>query len=104
VPRRKDPSQARSVEISVFIREMDFDNLVHEASLRRLSLSRHAFNRIMATQPIPSEGNLALAKELGRLGNNLNQLIRLAHSYGFDSSTAQEAFRTVDGIYRRLIS
>lgn len=103
MPRRNDPSQARSAEISVFVRNCDFENLVKEAHIRRISLSRYLYHRIMATAPIPSEGNLALARELGRLGNNLNQCIRLWHSHGYCTAVAEESLKAVADLNRMLV-
>ena len=55
-----------------------------------ISLSRAIWLRAQAGRPLPSEGHMALARELNRVGVNLNQAIRRLHSEGASSCAAVE--------------
>ncbi len=80
---RRRNAETRSVVVPVRFTDVERDSVKKGASIRKLSMS--AFIRTVVTgrklpTPVSSEVNRATYQELGRIGNNLNQLVRAIHS------------------------
>ena len=86
MPRHNDPRNTRCVQVSITIRADDMRNWRDEANRLGVSLSRVIWLRAVAGKPLPSEGHLAMARELAKIGNNLNQAVRLMWREGATSS------------------
>ena len=103
MPRWRDQCNARTIQISLSIRPEDRDQWLADAKAQKISLSRLIYVRARANGPLPSPGEMALAKELGRVGNNLNQLVKLLHSNGINPSAVAETLAVVWSIQERLV-
>lgn len=79
---RRRNAEIRSVVVPVRFTELERNSIKESASVRKLSVS--AFIRTVVTgrklpSPASPEVNRATYQELGRIGNNLNQLVRAIH-------------------------
>lgn len=104
MPRRRDMSEARTVQVTVAIRPRDHSSWVQEARARKMSLSRLIYIRARAAEPLPSTGALAIAKELGRIGVNLNQVVHLLHKDGINHENIAEVYGLVSQIQERVVN
>lgn len=80
---RRRNAETRSIVVPVRFTEAERNSVKESASVRKLSLS--AFIRTIVTgrkllSPASPEVNRATYQELGRIGNNLNQLVRAIHN------------------------
>lgn len=100
MPRRRDPSSARSHTLRVAVRERDRDEFLAEARLRQISLSALLFSRLCASRPV-SVTDARVAGELGRVGNLLNQITRRLNS-GLTTSLTIDDLQPLIDIIRKL--
>lgn len=106
MPRHNDPESARCVQVSVTIRTSDMWTWRDEANRMGVSLSKVIWLRAVAGKPMPSEGHLAMARELAKIGNNLNQAVRLMWREGATSSAmaVENTLRACAELQERLSS
>lgn len=103
MPRWNSPSQARIKKVTISIRTADKDLWSREATVQGMSLSRWIYVRARSSGVVVGgTSDPELAKQLGRLGVNLNQLLRLFHSHGISSEDAGKALELVHDIQRSL--
>jgi hypothetical protein len=104
MPRHKDPDNVRCVQISITVRPKDIYAWRAEGNRLGCSLSKVIWLRALAGKPLPSEGHLAVAAALGRIGNNLNQAVRRLNLEGACSSAmaVEETLRAVAEIQEQL--
>lgn len=106
MPRHNDPANTRCVQVSITIRADDLRNWQNEANRLGVSLSKMIWLRAVAGKPMPSDGHLAMARELARIGSNLNQAVRLMWREGASSSAlaVENTLRACAEIQERLSS
>lgn len=106
MPRRRDLEKARTVQLTLSVRPGEARQWRDEARSRGISLSRLLYARVQVGTPLPSPGSLAMAGELGRIGNNLNQLIKLLHGHGLclDLDRVSETLQVVWEVQKRLVN
>lgn len=85
MPRRRDPSQARTRRVIVCFSSDEVKALRELAKEARTTLARLIYVRSWVRRPPPAPENLEVAKELSRLGVNLNQI---AHRVNADPGDA----------------
>ncbi len=103
MPRWNTPSQARTEKVTISIRKAQKEAWTRQASAQGMSLSRWiavlaSTTGVVVTGPRDPE----LVKQLGKLGLNLNQLLRLFHSSGISSEDTAKALELVHEIHRSL--
>jgi|GEM_PF-3215283 len=103
MPRRNDPRKARSIQVCVAVRPEDREQWRTEAKAQGISLSRLIYIRARVNAPMKSSGELALARELGRIGINLNKFVKIMHSNGLNPDVVAEALAVVWQIQERLV-
>ncbi len=94
-PRRVNREEARTIQVTITLRPVDYSQWSEEAGRMGISLSRAIWLRAQAGRPLPSEGHMALARELNRVGVNLNQAIRRLHSEGASCAAVEDTLRAV---------
>ncbi len=106
MPRRRDPAEARTEQITVAVREADAEKLRAEAKRLGISLSRYAYCRLVAPahQPQPNPSALMAAGSIGRIGGLLNQIAHLAHVKGFNTELFLQAVALTQEYQRVLRS
>lgn len=106
MPRHNDPRNMRCVQVSITIRADDLMQWRAEADRLGVSLSKMIWLRAVAGKPMPSDGHLAMARELAKIGNNLNQAVRLMWREGATSSAlaVENTLRACADIQERLSS
>lgn len=106
MPRHNDPRNTRCVQVSITIRADDMRNWRDEANRLGVSLSKIIWLRAVAGKPMPSDGHLAMARELAKIGNNLNQAVRLMWREGATSSAmaVENTLRACAELQERLSS
>ena len=81
--RRRKKKEPRSAVVPVRLTDAERSALKRFAEARRLSLSDFIRTMVLGRKlphPAPPPISLATYQELGRIGNNLNQLLRAANS------------------------
>lgn len=78
MPRRRDPSSARTHSVRVAVRAADLAEYRAEARERHISVSALLYARLMGSRPV-SAVDSRTAGELGRIGAVLNQIARRIH-------------------------
>lgn len=104
MPRRNNPEMARSRQVTVAVTPADARRWREEATAMRTSLSALIYARARAGAPLPSPEKLALARELGRIGNNLNQLVKVLHTHGLVPDQVAQVLATVWQIQKTLVT
>lgn len=102
MPRRNDPESARCIQVCITIRPKDLIEWRTEANRIGVSLSKVIWIRAQAGRPLPSDGHLAIATALTRIGGNLNQAVRLLHREGASAFAVEETLRAVAEIQEQL--
>lgn len=102
MPRRRSIEAARTIQVTITVRPQDYVTWTQEANQMGISLSRAIWLRAQAGRPLPSEGHLALAKELNRIGVNLNMAVRRLNSEGATTLAIEDTLRAVVEIRRIL--
>lgn len=75
MPRRRDPSAARTHPVRVAVRANDLAEFRAEARQRQISVSALLYARLMSARPVAAVDSRT-AGELGRVGGTLNQIAR----------------------------
>ena len=106
MPRHNDVESVRCVQVSITIRTKDMMAWRLEAHRMGCSLSKVIWQRAVAGKEnqLPSEGLQSVARELGKIGNNLNQAVRLLWREGASSSATavEETLRACAQIQERI--
>ncbi len=104
MPRHNDPVSVRNIQVSITIRGRDLVEWRNEANRMGVSLSKVIWLRAQAGRPMPSEGHLAVAKELQRIGVNLNLATRALLRDGATASAmaVEDTLRAVAQVQDQL--
>lgn len=102
MPRHNDPDLARRIQVSITIRLKDLLAWREEANRMGVSLSKAIWIRAQAGRPLPSDGHLAVATALNRIGVNLNTAVKLLHREGTSAMAVEETLRAVAAIQEQL--
>ncbi len=104
MPRRKNPADARTVQICVAVKDADARMLRTQAKSAGLSLSRWSYCLMMASRPMPSRDTMALIGAIGRVGGLLNSIARIAHADGFSPERFADALALTRELQRLLLN
>ncbi len=97
MPRRNNPEDARCVQVSITVRPRDIHEFRRDAAALGVSLSRAIWLRAVngredGRERLQGIQTLEARQILSRIGNNLNQAVRLMHQEGaYSSSMAVES-------------
>ena len=94
--------RTRDVTITVRCTEDERRKIRERASSRGLKLSDFVLRSALGKKIVVADGFWELSKQLKAVGNNLNQLTRLAHEGRIKSVDLNECSRTLFDIYGRL--
>ena len=94
--------RTRDVTITVRCTRDERDKIRERASSRGLKLSDFVLRSALGKKIVVLDGFHELSKQLKAIGNNLNQLTRLAHEGRIKSVDLKECSRTLFDIYGRL--
>jgi len=104
MPRWNLPREARTQKVIVSVRPIDKSAWKEQAEAMGVSVSRLVYLLARAAGPLPGPGSRdpQLSRELGALGSNLNQLVRIFHGHGMNAESAADALSLVHEIQQRL--
>ena len=94
--------RTRDVTITVRCTRDERDKIRERASSRGLKLSDFVLRSALGKKIVVADGFWEMGKQLKAIGNNLNQLTRLAHEGRIKSVDLKECSRTLFDIYGRL--
>ena len=94
--------RTRDVTITVRCTEDERRKIRERAASRGLKLSDFVLRSALGKKIVVLDGFHELSKQLKAIGNNLNQLTRLAHEGRIKSVDLKECSRTLLDIYGRL--
>ncbi len=94
--------RTRDVTITVRCTEDERRKIRERAASRGLKLSDFVLRSALGKKIVVLDGFHELSKQLKAVGNNLNQLTRLAHEGRIKSVDLKECSRTLFDIYGRL--
>ena len=100
--KRSDEMRTRDVTITVRCTRDERDKIRERASSRGLKLSDFVLRSALGKKIVVADGFWEMGKQLKAVGNNLNQLTRLAHEGRIKSVDLNECSRTLFDIYGRL--
>ena len=94
--------RTRDVTITVRCTEDERRKIRERASSRGLKLSDFVLRSALGKKIVVADGFWEMGKQLKAIGNNLNQLTRLAHEGRIKSVDLKECSKTLFDIYGRL--
>jgi hypothetical protein len=102
MPRHNNPESVRCVQVSITIRARDLTEWRAEANRLQCSLAKIIWMKARANTPLPSEGHMACAEALNRVGLLLNQAVRRLHIEGASAEAVEDTLRAVVNIREQL--
>jgi hypothetical protein len=103
MPRRLDPSQCRTTQVSFLCRADDLARWTAEAKRKRMSLSRCLWLLAVRAQPPLNEAQQEAVAQLPRISANLNQVAHRLHMEGASLEVVAETMRVLHDLNMRLV-
>lgn len=94
--------RTRDVTITIRCTRDERDKIRERASSRGLKLSDFVLRSALGKKIVVADGFWEMGKQLKAIGNNLNQLTRLAHEGRVKAVDLKECSKTLFDIYGRL--